>query len=53
MNVFKQLCEQFKQVYILIDVYYEYWNWGLHILEVFNLLHFSPCETHVARLMAW
>jgi hypothetical protein len=24
MNVFKQSCEQFKKVYILIDVYYEY-----------------------------
>jgi hypothetical protein len=26
VSVFKQLCEQSKHVYILIDVCYEYWN---------------------------
>jgi len=53
VNVFKQLCEQSKYVYILTNVCYEYWNYKLHILELFNLLHFSPYETHVVRLMSW
>ncbi len=53
MNVLKQSYEQPKHVYILNNVYYKYYNCKLHILEVFNLLHFSPCETHMVRLMAW
>jgi len=34
-------------------VFYKSWNLRSHILEVFNLVYFSPCEFHVARLMAW
>jgi hypothetical protein len=51
MKVVKQSCEQSKHVYILIDVYYKSWNLILNISEAFNLVHFSPYECHVARLM--
>ncbi len=45
MKIVKQsceLCEQSKDVYVLNDVFYKSWNSKLHILEVFNLVHFSP-----------